>query len=72
MQEFKIRPYTKSQLAQMYFPELSNVAARRRLARWIARCQPLCDKLADANYDKNSRWFTPNQVRCIVEHFGEP
>lgn len=72
MQEFKIRPYSKSQLAKIYFPELSTIAARHRLARWIARCKPLCEQLAESNYNKRSHWYTPNQVRCIISHLGEP
>lgn len=72
MSEFKIRPYTKSQLAQMYFPESSDEAARRRLMRWIARCKPLVKALAEANYSPHNCMFSPRQVRLIVDYLGNP
>lgn len=72
MSEFRIRPYTKSQLARLYFPESTEAVARNRMARWIARCRPLLEALESANYSINNHWYTPHQVRLIVEYFGDP
>lgn len=72
MSEFKIRPYTKSQLARLYFPDSTDLAARHHLMRWIAHCKPLRESLDSANYNVRNRWYTPHQVRLIVEYLGEP
>lgn len=72
MNEFKIRPFSKTQLAQLYFPDSTAVAARRRLMRWIMHCKPLVEALAEANYKPRSCWFSPRQVRLIVDFLGCP
>lgn len=72
MLEFKIRPYTKTQLAQIYFPGSTEEAARRRLMRWIKHCKPLVKALGDANYSTHNMCFSPRQVRLIVDFLGIP
>lgn len=72
MSEFKIRPYSKSQLATIYFPGSTEMAVRRHLSRWIARNKQLCESLESTNYRVSNRWYTPHQVRLIVECLGEP
>ena len=37
----KIRPYSKSELAQAYAPEITSQAALNRLAAWIRLNRPL-------------------------------
>ena len=41
MDEFKVRSYTKKELALFYFPEASPHTAVNRLMRWINRNAPL-------------------------------
>ncbi len=70
--EFKIRQYTKKELALMYFPESTPRTAVNHLMAWIYRCAPLWAQLQQTGYHKNSKGFTPRQVRAIVEELGEP
>lgn len=70
--DFKVRPYTKKELALMYFPDSMPRAAVRHLMSWIRRCTPLWDALQAMNHQKNSKGFTPKEVKAIVEMLGEP
>lgn len=72
MEDFKIRPYTKKELALRYFPDSSPRTAVNHLMGWIYRCQSLLEQLEEAGYEKSSKAFTPRQVRLIVNHLGEP
>ena len=72
MTDFKIRPYTKKELALMYFPDSNPRTAVNHLMAWIYRCTPLLGQLETAGYEKSSKGFTPRQIRMIVEHLGEP
>ena len=38
MIEFKIRAYGRMELAQLYSPELTGIAAYRKMNKWIVRC----------------------------------
>ena len=58
----KIRPYSKSELAQAYAPEITSQAALNRLAAWIRLNRPLTEALL----------FTSRQVALIFEYLGEP
>ena len=60
MIEFKIRAYGRMELAQLYSPELTGIAAYRKMNKWIVRCQP------------QHRSYTPLEVRAIVDALGEP
>ena len=68
MDEFKIRSYTKKELALFYFPDASPHTAVNRLMRWINRNAPLLVGLEGLGYCKTARWFTSREVRLIVEH----
>ena len=72
MEDFKIRSYTKKELALMYFPDSNPRTAANHLRAWIYRCKPLLEQLEAAGYKRISKMFTPRQVRLIVEHLGEP
>ena len=72
MDDFKIRPYTKKELALMYFPNSQPRTAVNHLMSWVHRCTQLWAKLQKMGYHPNSKAFTPRQVRAIVEHLGEP
>ena len=41
MNDFKIRPYTKKELALFYFPTADPHVAVNRLMSWVNRCKPL-------------------------------
>ena len=38
MTEFKIRAYGRMELAQLYSPDLTDIAASRKMKKWIERC----------------------------------
>lgn len=70
--DFQIRPYTKKELALMYFPDSLPRTASKHLMTWIERCTPLWNKLIEEGYQKTSKSFTPKQVKDIVYYLGEP
>ena len=72
IEEFKIRPYSKKELALMYFPDSLPRTAVNHLMAWIHLCTPLWDALQAMGYQKMSKAFTPRQVEAIVAHLGEP
>ena len=45
IEDFKIRMYTKKELALMYFPESQPRTAVNHLMVWIRRCRPLWAEL---------------------------
>lgn len=65
-------PLKKSSLAALYFPGLASRQACNRLRRWIIRCEPLSEKLREANYRPSQRLLTPRQLRLIIAYLGEP
>ena len=72
MDDFTIRPYTKKELALMYFPDSSPRTAVNHLMSWIHRCTLLWQQLQETGYETTCKTFTPRQVRAIVEQLGEP
>ena len=59
------KPYTKKELALLYFPDSNPLS-------WIRRCTPLWNELQQTGYYPASKAFTPRQVRAIVDYLGEP
>ena len=72
IEDFKIRMYTKKELALMYFPESMPRTAVNHLMAWIRLCTPLWDELLKMGYCKTSKSFSPKQVKAIVDYLGEP
>ena len=64
---FTIRAYGKSELAMMYFPDLTKETAMKKFRFWLS-LNPRLKKLVS----KKIRSYTPKQVRLIIEEFGEP
>ena len=71
-EEFTIRPYTKKELALLYFPHSNPRTAVNHLKRWIHKSSKLWDTLQDLGYRASSKDFTPLEVKAIVSHLGEP
>lgn len=70
---FKIRPYGRTELAQLYSPCITPEAAWKKLRAWIGYHPQLPGTLRNLGYDqRRQRVFTPSQVRAIVEAIGEP
>ena len=72
MENFRIRPYTKKELALMYFPDSQPRTAVNHLMAWIRRCKQLWHQLQSMGYYPKCKTFTPREVRAIVEQLGEP
>ena len=72
MKEFTIRAYGRMELAQLYSPELTEIAAYRKMKKWIERCPGLQQRLYDLGYQPEHRSYTPLEVRVIVDALGEP
>lgn len=69
---FRIRTYGRTELAQMYCPEMHPRAAFRKLMHWIDIYPHLNEQLLAHGYIPHSRTYTPAQVKLIVEALGEP
>ena len=70
---FRIRPYSKRELARLYFPETVHAdSAVANLHNQIRRIPALVRELAEANYRTSDKVFTPKQVSILVRYLGEP
>ena len=72
MDDFKIRSYGRMELAILYSPYISPLAAYKKLSRWIDRYPGLRKRLERTGLTKRTRQYTPNQVKMIVDALGEP
>lgn len=66
-EKFIIRAYGKSELAMLYFPKHSTDAAMRNFRLWL-ETNP---RLRSIRRQKG-HFYTPKQVKKIVEEVGEP
>lgn len=71
-EKFKIRTYRKSELAQLYRPEISKASALQCLSRWINRCKPLAEELNRNEQCRRGHFYTATEVRLIVKYLGCP
>lgn len=72
MNSFVIRTYGRTELAQIYCPDLCPEAAFRKLKHWIDLYPGLRDSLSASGSSSRSRSYTPAQVGLIVAALGEP
>ena len=64
---FVIRTYGKTELAMKYFPNLTPESAMKRFRNWL-----IINKRLKKLVSKKIRYYTPKQVRSIIEEVGEP
>lgn len=64
---FIIRAYGKSELAMLYFPKHTPEAAMRLFRNWLNINPRLCRIIS-----RSRKYYTPKQVRQIIEEVGEP
>lgn len=69
---FIIRQYGRTELAQMYSPDIAPESAWRKLRRWIEHYPGLTEQLHSLGYVSGARCFTPLQVQAIINALGEP
>ena len=66
-ERFVIRAYGKSELAMLYFPIHSQRAAMRLFTRWL-KVNPKLRTIPN----RKKYFYTPKEVRMILEEIGEP
>jgi len=69
---FCIRQYGRTELAQLYSPDITPEAAWKKLRLWIIHFPGLTQQLEALGYQSRQRVFTPAQVRAIADAIGEP
>ena len=69
---FRIKEYGRTELAQIYNPDIQPESAWRKLKGWIVNKPGLMDRLIELGYDGRRRSFTPAMVQAIVDGIGEP
>lgn len=69
---FRIKVYTKRELACLYLPDTTPRCAMRTFIRWIRKNSTLRDALEVTGCHARTRTFTPRQVQLIVQAFDEP
>lgn len=72
MDTFRIRSYSKKELALLYFPDSTPETAVKHLMALIRRNDMLWDALQESGYYFKSKTFTPRQVQLIVDWIGAP
>ncbi len=72
MSDFKIKNYTKKELALMFFPDSDPRTAVRHLMSWIKRNKAISDYLAENSHNQFSKYFTSREVGVIINNLGEP
>ncbi len=72
MENFKIRSYTKKELALQFFPDSTPETAVKHLMALIRHNDMLCDELSEMGYYSRSKTFTPRQVQAIIDWLGAP
>ena len=66
-EKFVIKSYGKTELAMKYFPNLTPESAMKRFRNWL-----IINKRLKKLVSKKIRYYTPKQVRSIIEEVGEP
>ena len=72
MENKLIKSYGVSEFAMLYFPHQTPTAAYKTMRRWINLAPGLKERLAEAGYRQFNKYYTPKQVRILIDHFGEP
>ena len=72
MEQFKIRSYSKKELALLFFPDSTPETAVKHLMALIRRNDMLWDELQAMGYYNRRKTFTPREVRAIVDWLGAP
>lgn len=72
IEELPVHPYSKSELARAYAPEIGDRSALNRLSRWMHRNEDLYSALLRTGYRPTQQIFTCKQVGLIFEYLGRP
>ena len=66
------RPYTKKELALLYFPDSTPETAVKHLMTMIRRNDMLWDELQEMGYYNRRKTFTPREIKAIFDWLGAP
>jgi hypothetical protein len=72
VEDFEIRSYSKTELARLYNPGISDAAARRLLRQWIVFNKQLYKELKLLGTSKHAHIYSPRQVESIIKYLGTP
>ncbi len=70
--EFQIRVYLKTELAQLYAPYLDPEGALRKMRKWIHRNPELYRELYAGTEGKNEQAYSKRQVAVLVRFLDAP
>jgi hypothetical protein len=70
--EFVILSYGYCELAMLYFPNSTKKSASAQLGRWIRENEKLKIQWKELGFRPKKKILTPNQVKLIIDVFGEP
>jgi Domain of unknown function (DUF4248) len=70
--KFVVRAFGFGELAQLYFPSITQKSASAQLRKWIESDIFLSKELSHVGYKFSQRLLTPRQVRTIIQILGEP
>lgn len=71
-EDFHIRVYLKTELAQLYAPHLDPEAALRKMRKWIHRNPDLYRELYEGAEGKNEQAYSKRQVEILVRYLDAP
>ena len=69
---FQYRSYGKGELAMLYIPNVQQQSAVDRFNEWIEAAPGLKERLLATGMNPRARYYTPAQVRLIIEVLQEP
>ena len=72
MDTFKIRAYSKKELALRFFPDSTPETAVKHLKTMIRSNDMLWDELQAMGYNKRRKTFTPREIKAIFDWLGAP
>ena len=72
MTTFRIKPYGRTELAQLYCPDILPESAWKKFRRWMEVHPTLMGVMEKSGYTHSQRTFTSMQVSEIVAALGEP
>jgi hypothetical protein len=70
--KFEIRTYGFNELAQLYFPQSIPKSASQTFSRWIHSNPKLVKSLTALQWKKHRKYFTPKQVKVLIDYFDPP
>ena len=68
---FQYRTYGKGELALLYLPNILQQSAVDRFNEWIEAAPGLKERLLATGMNPRARYYTPAQVRLIIEVLQE-